>query len=348
MPRGHVANSPEIKQWSTSDVDPTRRLDYFASALSEAIVPFGLSGGDSQDFQAELKSTRLDVLGLSKLKGAPHQSVRGASELARTRNHGFNLIMSLDVSWIAEQRARVQLQPFDMFIHDSDYPLHTEVRSAFVSINLEMPESWLRRWVASPGVLVAKRITGQSRWAASLAAYLSAMTPELVLAPPLPIPLIADQIGSLIALAASGMNGNSPPAQTAALRSLRERILDCMVQRCTESSLTAFDVSTSVNISLRTLHRTLAASNETFGQQLIEARYRVAERMLLSPLFKRVTTAEIGRRAGFLSPSHFARVVRTRSGRTPTELRRLSLEQRNDTHSNGSSESAQHSPDNWA
>jgi len=44
--------------------------------------------------------------------------------------------------------------------------------------------------------------------------------------------------------------------------------------------------------------------------------------MLTSPLFDRVTTAEIGRRAGFLSASHFARVMRSRTGRTPLQLRR--------------------------
>jgi AraC-like DNA-binding protein len=59
-----------------------------------------------------------------------------------------------------------------------------------------------------------------------------------------------------------------------------------------------------------------------FGEKLIEAKAHVALRMLTSSLFNRVTTAEIGRRAGFLSASHFARVIRARTGRTPLHLRR--------------------------
>jgi AraC-like DNA-binding protein len=55
---------------------------------------------------------------------------------------------------------------------------------------------------------------------------------------------------------------------------------------------------------------------------LIEARARIALRTLMSPLFKRVTTAEVGRRAGFQSASHFARVIRRRTGWTPLQLRR--------------------------
>ena len=94
------------------------------------------------------------------------------------------------------------------------------------------------------------------------------------------------------------------------------------MQRCTEPQLTATEVATSMSISVRTLHRVFAAANETFGDKLIEARARVALRMLTAPLFNRVTTAEIGRRSGFASASHFARVIRNRTGRTPLQLRR--------------------------
>ena len=89
-----------------------------------------------------------------------------------------------------------------------------------------------------------------------------------------------------------------------------------MRQRCTEWQLTAVDVAASMNVSARTLHRIFAAANETLGAALIEARASVAVRMLSSPPFNRLTTAEIGRRAGFASASHFARVIRNRTGRT--------------------------------
>lgn len=102
------------------------------------------------------------------------------------------------------------------------------------------------------------------------------------------------------------------------------RIHECVAERCTEPQLTAADVAAPLNISVRTLHRVFAAANQTFGEQLIDARARVALRMLTSPLFDRVTTAEIGRRAGFLSASHFARVIRNRTGQTPLQLRRTS------------------------
>jgi AraC-like DNA-binding protein len=57
---------------------------------------------------------------------------------------------------------------------------------------------------------------------------------------------------------------------------------------------------------------------------LIQARVDLAVRMLQSPLLDRVTTAEIGRRAGFSDASHFVKALRKRTGQTPLQMRRAS------------------------
>jgi len=95
-------------------------------------------------------------------------------------------------------------------------------------------------------------------------------------------------------------------------------------QRCADTSLQTADVASSLNISKRSLHRALAACGEPFGAMLIQARVDLAVRMLQSPLFDRVTTAEIGRRAGFSDASHFVKVLRSRTGQTPLQMRRAS------------------------
>lgn len=313
-----------IQRWSTTEVPESNRLEYFAAALSEALIPIGVDDLDPQTFHAEVGLAQLDSIGICKVNGSPHRSFRGPSEFARTREHRFNLMMSLNCSWTAEHRGRLHLLPGDILLHDSSYPVDVEIRSNFVGIDVVVSENWLRRWLPNPGTLVARRIAGQSPWGHALSSYLAGLSPDLVAAPPLPLSVLADQVGSLLSLTASSLRG-TVEKYTPAVRSLHERIEDCIMQRCTEAQLTASDVAASLDISLRTLHRTFAAANETFGARLIEARVRVAERMLTSPLFNRVTTAEIGRRAGFLSASHFARVVRKYTGRTPLQLRRAQI-----------------------
>jgi AraC-like DNA-binding protein len=149
------------------------------------------------------------------------------------------------------------------------------------------------------------------------------LSPEFVVHAPLPQAVLIDQIGALLALTASERSGSSA-VSTPAERSVRDHVYDHIRQRCADTSLQAADVASSLNVSRRTLHRALAACGETFGPMLIQARVDLAVRMLQSPLLDRVTTAEIGRRAGFSDASHFVKVLRSRTGQTPLQMRRAS------------------------
>jgi AraC-like DNA-binding protein len=123
----------------------------------------------------------------------------------------------------------------------------------------------------------------------------------------------------LLSLASGHLSPGSVPAPE---RTLAARIRDCTVQRCPELFLTAADVASSLNISVRTLHRSLAACGQSFATLLIDARVAQASRMLGSPMFAAVNVAEIGRRCGFADASHFTRVMRRRTGCSPLQIQR--------------------------
>ena len=310
----------EIRRWSTADVAQTQRLDYFAAALSESVYPLGIDRVDSRNFHADVSFAHLGSIGVCKTIGSPHHSFRGRSELARTSDHCFSLLMTLQTAWTADHRGSLHLSPRDVLIIDSEYRLKTAITSPFTAIAVAVSESWLRQWLPNPNVITGRCIPGSSLWGRALCSYLSELSPDLAASPPLPLPVIADQVGSLLSLTATGIRGANL-ANTPAERSLYERMQEQIMQRCTEWELTAADVASSMSISLRTLHRVFAGANQTFGAALIEARAQIALRMLNSPSFNRLTTAEVGRRAGFPSASHFARVIRNRAGKTPLQLR---------------------------
>lgn len=84
----------------------------------------------------------------------------------------------------------------------------------------------------------------------------------------------------------------------------------------------AADVAAAVGVSLRSLHHCFARFDTTFGDTLMKMRCAHAVRMLESPIFRRLTIAEIGRRAGFVDASHFTRTLHARVGRKPSQIRR--------------------------
>jgi AraC-like DNA-binding protein len=229
--------------------------------------------------------------------------------------------MSLQANWVVDHRGRERMAPRDILVIDSRYPIRIIVNTVFEAINISVPDAWLRRWLPDPSILAMRRIPGDSLWGLALSSYVSSMSPELAAAPPLPLTLLADQVGSLLALTASGLQG-AIPARTKVVVSVHERVTERIRERCTEQSLTAADVATSLNISLRTLHRALASAQQTFGAVLIDARAANGLRMLRSSVFKLLSIEEIAYRAGFLNASHFSQVIRARAGKTPRQVRK--------------------------
>lgn len=189
------------------------------------------------------------------------------------------------------------------------------------ALNLQLSEQFVRKWLPHPSSLAGRRISRDSPWGRVLASYVSQLTPDFFVQAPLPHEVLIDQLGSLLALTAAHLSGHRP-ASTPAERSVRDRVYDQIRQRCTDSCLQAGDIASTLNISKRTLHRALAASGDTFGAMLMQARVDLAIRMLRSRLFGRVALAEIGRRAGFSDASHFTKVLRRLTGQTPLQIRR--------------------------
>jgi AraC family transcriptional regulator, positive regulator of tynA and feaB len=315
------AEGPQIVRLSTSAVAPAERLSYWSSILSSALAPSALSTEFPLDYESELTALELPSISIVAQSGSPQRAIRARSEIRRTSQPYFFLVLVVSGSWHVTSVTRSRFGPGDLVFYDSRYPLDCHLPLNWSGFNLQLSEQFVRKWVPDPACLGAGRISRDSHWGRVLASYVAQLSPEFVVHAPLPQALLIDQLGALLALTATELSGRRATS-TPAERSVRDRVYDHIKQRCTDTSLQAADVASSLNVSKRTLHRTLAACGETFGAMLIQARVDLAVRMLQSPLFDRVTTAEIGRRAGFSDASHFTKALRRCTGQTPLQMRR--------------------------
>lgn len=311
-----------VQTWSTDEVPLAQRVDYFEAACATALIPFSVTSvGDEDAFHASIEAVGMGPLSLMRHRGGHHAVRSGKAEIERQLGESFHVLASRDAPWRLAHRSEHRFERDVATLTDSRLPLSLETLGEYDFVNVALPVSWVREWLPDPQVLVGRAITPHTPWGRALTSFMIAMTPESVLRGALPPQCLVDHLGALLAFAASEFDGNtSAPKRSDS--ALVDRIKDCIRQRSCELNLTALDVAASLNISPRTLHRHLAADSATFGSVLIAARVDVAARMLASDLFRRVTTAEIGYRAGFADSSHFSRTFRKAMGLTPLKFRR--------------------------
>jgi AraC-like DNA-binding protein len=315
------AEFSSIVRLSTGAVAPADRLGYASWILNSSLAPSVLSTGTPATYELDVTALELPSIGIVAASGSQTRSIRGPSEIRRTSHPYFSLALVLSGSAHFASVTRNEFVPGDLIFYDSRYPQDCELLPRWSALVLQLSEQFVRKWVPNPAALGWRRICPDSQWGRVLASFVAQLSPEFVVQAPLPQAMLIDQLGALLALTAAELSG-SHVASTPVERSVRDRVRDHVKQRCPDTSLHAADVASSLNISARTLHRALASCGETFGSVLIQARVDLAVRMLQSPLFDRLTTAEIGRRAGFSDASHFVKVLRRRIGQTPLRVRR--------------------------
>jgi AraC-like DNA-binding protein len=91
-----------------------------------------------------------------------------------------------------------------------------------------------------------------------------------------------------------------------------------------DPGLSTAEIADALNLSQRHLARIFAARGTTVTQHVRDLRLERARRLLVIDEGHPMTVADVGRRCGFISASHFSRVFRAQVGISPTEARRTS------------------------
>ena len=314
-----------IEHWTTELLPAAERFDYFADALSSAIIPMQVECPSRDGFRSDMCALDLGAFTVVEQSGTAHASFRGPREVARSGDRSYHLVLNRRSAWTITHCGRVALQPGDAVLTDSRYPHSLELTNDYDIVHLKLMPTWLERWVPDPLVLVGRVLAKDEQWTRALTAHLACLSPHALAHSPVPTEVVTDQVGALLALTA-GEAGGVPLRRPDAV--LCARIHDCIVQRCAEPGLKASDVAESFAIPVSLLHTVLLTFHASFEDVLLATRARIARRMLESPLFGRVALIDVAKRAGFANISAMRAAlgrqgfaIRT-SGRTRT-LRQL-------------------------
>ena len=306
-----------IQRFSTRDVAPAARFDFWADVVSRALLPLNVQTADVASFESSVSQVDLGIFEIIHTQGSAHRSWRTRQDIERSEEpDSYHLLVSRGGPWAIAQHGQKYLPRGDLVLHDSKYPYRIDIESQYDIVNVKLPSSWLQTWVADPEVLVGRQIDATSGWGQVLSRVISSLLPEFAAAAPLPASVLTDHVGVTLALVCGRFDGTRP-----ADRRLAAQILHRMRERCMERSLTGADIAESLSIELRVLHSALASGGSSFATELLRLRVGHAAQLLRTPSLRRLKIPDIARRAGFSDVAHFRRVFRAHLGGAPEAVR---------------------------
>lgn len=304
-----------IKEWNTDDVDQKYRFDYWVGAICENFIEETLTTDTHESFSAKLLSMDFSVLSLSHGTGSSYKIVRNNKDISKSSIACYYLICSPDSHcFLNHNNQQVHLFPGDLAILDTRIPFFTDFPTNYNLLTVTIPINWFETWLPNITKYIGLRIDGSSSWGKILSNFIFQLDCSPIV---LQESLYCDQIGGLISLALNQTKSLVPRSHI----NLVAMIDTCIQNRFTEFGLTAQDIAVTLNISTRTLHRALTNNGRTFAFTLTQLRLQAAQRMLISPLYKNLTIAEICYRTGWQNTSHFARVYRNWTNMSPSSSR---------------------------
>lgn len=303
--------------WSTDESPGAPALHRWRAMVDQSL--FSLEIHSSADnFHARMEQAPLGRALLSKLVAGQQSVRRTPRAIARTRDRP-----KLDIIAVSEGVFRYRqnghedvLRAGDCVLLDRSAPYAFEASSS-CSMTLAVEHDWLARWTPDPGALAGRRIDGARGWGQALSTILTMLEVDAIDRLTLPGGAIAEQIASLLVLAATPSEAPSHRD-----RRLDARLDDLIAENAHDPAFGAAQAAAGLGIALRTLHLRCAAHGASFGARLMAARLDRARAMLADPRCRDLAIGEIAWRTGFADQGHFAKRFRARFGVTPTSHRR--------------------------
>ena len=312
-----IQSRPARRRWCTGDVDARHALAYWTDTICKSFLEIDIDARDRTNFRALLDQVDLGPAMLYVIENDTQAVRRTPARIAESRYAGYFLLQPRAGRLRFQQYGRdCCLEKGDSVLVDTSVPYQLECLEVSRSVVVRFPQEWLKNWIPAPQDLACRPLSPGSGWSAALCAVLANLEDALDGELALPGGVVADQIASLLALAAGPVARATSPGEK-----LFKRILGTIRDRCHEQGLSPSMVADEHGISTRYLHYLCAQSATTFGAELMRWRLESASRLLSDRRFDALSVGEIAARCGFLEPSHFSRRFRKAHGLGPMEFR---------------------------
>lgn len=317
-----------LLSWSTDSLHEPLRLPGWRDALHDAVLEMDAVPLQREGFHARLERCALQRILPHQARGAPQTVVRSERDIAQGRHNAYYLLSQPRQPWRATQAGIAsRLQPGDSILIDSRQPYVFDFGAGLDDLSIELPIDWVEHWVPDASRLIGRALPCSAGYGLALRGIKEMLVPRALAerASHAQDELIEAQIGGLLSLLADGPGDGAPLERTHSLQPVHERAMASLRARFMQPGLTASEVAADAGVSLRTLHRAMAAGGTGYLATLMALRVQAAAGLLAQQRRRSLSVAEIGRRCGFSDAAHFARQFSRLRHMTPSAFRAQAL-----------------------
>jgi AraC-like DNA-binding protein len=314
---------PRLETFSTAELPPHRRLEYWNDLTGSAFTPLVTDPVDRRAFVGRLTRTQVGEIRMAEARSDPAIVRHSRQHVARSREAIFMLCLQLDGVSINRQQGRESVLRYgDFHLLDSSRPYEVSFQQSNRMLVLSIPHPDLARRMPNPESLVAIPMSGRNGVAGLLSSLLCNFWQqrrtgdETFLSP-----RFSEAILDLVASAYASINAAVPAGSSIAI-ARREQIRSYIETHLHDPTLTPGSVAAAVHLSPRRLHQLFEADGETVGAYILRRRLEECARAMADASQRSRTVTEIAFLHGFNNASHFGRVFRERYQSTPSDYRR--------------------------
>src|SRR5690606_11743838 len=266
--RSMHATALDDVSWSSAGLARPEAVRAWQDWAARTIAPIDVCVFDESVFAARWSSHGVGQLRLLRLE-APAQRVVHCGDGAGKATPSIQLVYARNGALKTRVGGkRFTVRPGKFVLLDNTRFYQMEMDTAHEAVDLMMPQGWLDRYLPDPGALLGRPVSARTGWGAPLGSLLETMA-EGIDRTPLPRPMIAEQVGTLLTLA----TGFHEPATESRHRGqLARRILRRIETDFADSELTPEGLAGELGISKRYLQQLLAGSGTSFVQELTATR----------------------------------------------------------------------------
>ncbi len=313
---------PLLESFSTSEVPPTRRLDYWNELTGNAFTPLVSDPLDPLAFSGRLTRTQVGDIRLAEARSDAAVVHHSRQHVARAREVLYMLCLQLDgVSLTRQQGRESTLRYGDFLLLDSSRPYQLSFQQSNRMLVLAVPQRDLARRLANPESVIGLQMSGRVGLSHLLSSLLCGFWQQRSSGEDRYLsPRFSEALLDLIASAYASVTGAGAEASSVAV-ARREQVRAYIESHLHDPTLTPGRLAVAVHLSPRRLHQLFEADGETVGAYILRRRLEECARAMTDPTQRGRTVTEIAFLHGFNNASHFGRVFRERFAATPSEFR---------------------------